>query len=511
MSRIADSEAPTAPNLQLYLPLPGHLEPPKGHSIPRKDRVFANRNLHLAEIDWVGFDMDYTLAIYEQHAMDTLSVRLTVERLIKRGYPERLKNLAFDTNFPIRGLLVDKDQGNILKLDRHKQVAKGFHGTRLLSQEEIDTLYHKNKLLYQTDRYHWIDTLFALCEVTSYASIVTALTDAGIEFDPRQLFVDVRTSIDEAHHDGSVYREVTQNLDRYLDRDPLLPATLHKLRSSGKKLFILTNSPWHYTNAIMSYLLEESGSRYPHWRNYFDIIICSAKKPLWFGDGTPFAERLPSLPPPDWGQVSDPGQTREVEGPLERGHVYEGGSLAEFEKRLGIGGHKVLYVGDHIYGDILRSKKDSTWRTALVIQELDREVEALKATVDLRARRRQLYELRPLYEDDLRYYQKLLKELPKDPENEHDRQKRAQIKAEIERQKLALAELEAEYTKVSKEHDRVFHEYFGPLLKEMNGLSVFGQQVETYADIYMRRVSSLNNYPPTQFFRSPHDLLPHEI
>jgi hypothetical protein len=45
----------------------------------------------------------------------------------------------------------------------------------------------------------------------------------------------------------------------------------------------------------------------------------------------------------------------------------------------------------------------------------------------------------------------------------------------------------------------------------MNGLSIFGQQVSQYADIYMRRVSCLGAYSPTQFFRSPHDLMPHEI
>lgn len=512
VSRPADSEAPRAPDLQLPLPLPGLLEPPPGGlSIPRKDRVFANRNLHLAEIEWVGFDMDYTLAIYEQNAMDTLSVRLTVERLIRRGYPESLRKLSFDTNFPIRGLLVDKERGNILKLDRHKQVAKGYHGTRLLERAEIDSLYHENKLRYQSDRYHWIDTLFALCEVTSYAAIVTALDDDKISFDPRQLFVDVRTSIDEAHQDGSVYREVTQNLDRYLDRDPELPATLHRLRSAGKKLFVLTNSPWHYTNTIMTYLLGDAGGRYPAWQGYFDIVICSARKPLWFADGTPFLERLPSLPPPDWGQSKVPGETKPVLGALERGRVYEGGSLSEFEARLGLAGRKVLYVGDHIFGDILRSKKDSTWRTALVIQELDQEIGALKTTLELRSRRRQLYEARPLIEDELRYYQKQLRDLPKEVEGLAAKQARAQVKSEIDRLKLELENLEAEYLSVSREHDRIFHEYFGPLLKEMNGLSVFGQQVETYADIYLRRVSCLGLYSPTQFFRSPHDLLPHEI
>ena len=62
---------------QLALPLSGltpHAEPTR---IPRTRRVFVNRNLKMAGIDWVGFDMDYTLAIYNQAEMDKLSIRAT--------------------------------------------------------------------------------------------------------------------------------------------------------------------------------------------------------------------------------------------------------------------------------------------------------------------------------------------------------------------------------------------------------------------------------------------------
>jgi hypothetical protein len=48
-------------------------------------------------------------------------------------------------------------------------------------------------------------------------------------------------------------------------------------------------------------------------------------------------------------------------------------------------------------------------------------------------------------------------------------------------------------------------------LKEHNEMSSFGLQVDLYADIYMRRVSCLGSYSPQQFFRSPYDLMPHEL
>jgi hypothetical protein len=42
-------------------------------------------------------------------------------------------------------------------------------------------------------------------------------------------------------------------------------------------------------------------------------------------------------------------------------------------------GPQVLYVGDHIYGDILRSKKTLGWRTMLVVPELEAELEVQAA------------------------------------------------------------------------------------------------------------------------------------
>lgn len=497
---------------QLSLPLPGLIErPPHGMSIDKQDRVYANRNLQFGAVQWIGFDMDYTLAIYRQEAMDALSVQLTAERLVQRGYPDFLINLNFDTRFPIRGLLVDKQLGNILKLDRHKAVHLGFHGTRKLSKEEIIDLYHAEKLRLESERFHWIDTLFALCEVTSYAAIITALEERGHDFDPNQLFHDVRAAIDQAHAEGAVYRHVTSDLEKYVEYDPLLPKTLHKLRSSGKRLFVLTNSPYHYTNSIMSYLLQSDKSHYQTWTQYFDVIVCSSKKPLWFKnlkptEALPFMRRSPDLAP-------ELPAVEVEDGPFERGVIYEGGCLQTFESRLKLGRSTVLYVGDHIYGDILRSKKDSNWRTALIVQELDQEIRALVATDGLRIRRRQLAEARPFFEDELRYYGAKFKKSARASslQTQEERLTRELAKRHIDRVRSELSQLEAEYELIEAQINQEFHPYWGSLLKEMNGLSIFGKQVNLYADIYMRRVSCLGIYSPTQFFRSPHDLMPHEI
>ena len=59
---------------------------------------------------------------------------------------------------------------------------------------------------------------------------------------------------------------------------------------------------------------------------------------------------------------------------FRKGGIYQGGNRAAFEKALRVYGENILYVGDHIYGDIVRSKKSALWRTALVVEELEDEV-----------------------------------------------------------------------------------------------------------------------------------------
>ncbi len=109
-------------------------------------------------------------------------------------------------------------------MDRHKGVLKGFHGLRLLAHDELDELYNHKRIRPHTPRYHWIDTLFALSEVTAYSAIVDALERRGVSLDYGAVFTDVRAAIDEAHRDGSVYAKVTADFPRYVQRDPELPA-----------------------------------------------------------------------------------------------------------------------------------------------------------------------------------------------------------------------------------------------------------------------------------------------
>lgn len=48
------------------------------------------------------------------------------------------------------------------------------------------------------------------------------------------------------------------------------------LRSSGRKLFLATNSLWDYTHVIMNFLLggRVGSEKSLDWLEYFDVVIC---------------------------------------------------------------------------------------------------------------------------------------------------------------------------------------------------------------------------------------------
>jgi 5'-nucleotidase len=505
----SQSEAPHTQ--QLVLPLDDFASRSQGHSIPRSTRVFCNRNLKMSGISWVGFDMDYTLAIYDQPAMDDLSIRATIAKLINRGYPDFIKTVPVSTQFPVRGLLIDKRFGHVLKMDRYKHVHKGYHGFRELTKEELKALYHSKKLRPATPRYHWIDTLYALSEVATYAALVDAMEKKGYAVDYSRLFTDIRECIDEAHRDGTILDEVSSNLPHFVHRDPNLAPALHKLRSAGKKLFLLTNSRKEYTEKMMTYLLGGAMSEYPTWRNFFDVVIVAATKPIFFTEKRPLQER-------------EGDALRPASPPLERGKVYEGGNLQDLERALGVTGDEIMYVGDHIYGDILRSKKDSAWRTVMIMQELETEIHAYEACKEDFATIEHLDEQRERLEDDLRYYQARIKELSRQIEHKQEGKtngvgvssseleaERMRFKRAVERIRGKLRQIDAELTALERRIDLRFHPYWGSLLKEGNEQSSFGKQVDDYACLYTSRVSNFLSYSPQQTFRSPRDVMAHEI
>lgn len=72
-------------------------------------------------------------------------------------------------------------------------------------------------------------------------------------------FQDVRNAVDYVHIQGDMKKKTIQNLEKYVRKDERIPMFLTRLRESGAKTFLLTNSDYNFTNKIMTYLFD-----FPH-------------------------------------------------------------------------------------------------------------------------------------------------------------------------------------------------------------------------------------------------------
>ena len=93
-----------------------------------------------------------------------------IKKFIEAGYPEELQRLEFKPSFAIRGLLVDRERGNLLKADAHKYVKAAYHGHQKLDKETRHNLYNRESI--KLDKFLSVDSFFALSEVQLFAELV---------------------------------------------------------------------------------------------------------------------------------------------------------------------------------------------------------------------------------------------------------------------------------------------------------------------------------------------------
>ncbi|PIE24099.1 MAG: HAD family hydrolase [Planctomycetota bacterium] len=473
-----------------------------GTEPPLPQRVFVNRALRLGSIDVIGFDLDWTLADYDRLPMEQLAFDLTRRRLVNsHGYPELVLDAEFRPDFPRRGLLIDKQTGAIVKMNRHHYVGRAFIGRRKLPAQERNRLFRREPIHPDDDRFYRADTLFELPELNLFAELVELASHGKLEVESyEQLFLDIRSSIDEIHRDGTLKERILANLSHYLPKDPDLILSLERLRLSGRKLLLLTNSEWFYTKALCEHLFNGVLSCVQDWRQLFDLVVCRTRKPLFFREENPFVEidqhgkKLGECPVPSFGRV------------------YEGGNRSGLMKLLNCPGERVLYVGDHIYGDVMASKQQGTWRTALIVRELEDELEARAGLEhDYRHLETLKYEIAAMGHrmdsvgDEIDLYQELA-EAGVDFDAKQIEAAR-QEHSSLETQHKALRLLAA------SRQERISHSYntlWGSLFKQGSNKSLFGAQVDDFACIYTSRVRNLLAYGCGHYFRVLRDPMMHE-
>lgn len=348
-------------------------------------------------------------------------------------------------------------------------------------------------------RWVFLNTLFSLSEATLFAQCVDLLDagELGSALGPRELYKIVRSAVDATHMEGALKAEIARDPKPFVELDPDLPLALLDLKTSGKKLLLITNSEWSFTRAMMSYAIEPYLPRGTSWRDLFELVVVSARKPDFFKGSSPLFEI-----------VNDEGLLSPVNGATKSGGAYLGGNVRIVERELGLSAEDILYVGDHLYADVHVTKDMLRWRTALVLRDLEAELAALEGFADKQAALSELMSSKERLEHE---YSKLRVELMRHEAGYgHGTPSPEELRAAMHRVRGELNELDERIAPLAQEAGSLQNERWGLLMRAGIDKSYFARQVERYADVYTSRVSNLLELTPFVYLRAPRVSLPHD-
>ncbi|MBI4615445.1 MAG: HAD-IG family 5'-nucleotidase [Planctomycetes bacterium] len=471
----------------------------KKRDLPPARRIYCNRTLNLRSIGAIGYDMDYTLVHYKTSEWERRAYEELGKKLGDQGFP--VESLSFDPDLVIRGLVVDRFLGNVVKADRFGYVKRAAHGTRLMDFDAQREAYSRTLVDLSSERFAFLNTLFEISEGSMYSQLVDFLEEGrlpGVK-GYADLHDRVRQSIDETHLEGELKAEIAARPDLYVETDPETALAILDQRRAGRKLLLITNSEWPYTRAMMSHAFDPHLPPGTTWRDLFSLVLVSARKPHFFTDALPFFE-----------VQSDDGLLRLGTGGLREGKVYVGGSASLVEKCLGLSGSEILYVGDHLYVDVRITTEVRRWRTALVVRELEEELAAFDAFRETERKLAFLMAEKESLEFEASQTRLALQRLQGGYGPRPDRP-RAELEAELGRLRARLAALDPEIAPLARAAGEIGSARWGPLLRAGADKSHFARQLERYADIYLSRVSNFLHETPFVYLRSTPGRLPHDL
>ncbi|CAD6239133.1 unnamed protein product [Miscanthus lutarioriparius] len=460
--------------------------------------IFCTRTLNLRSISVVGYDMDYTLIHYNVMAWEGRAYDYGMDNLKSMGFP--VDDLKFDPDLVIGGLVIDKEKGNLVKADRFGYVKRAMHGTQMLSTRAVSEIYGRELVdLRKESRWEFLNTLFSVSEAVMFMQMVDKL-DQGLvpaelgPLDYKGLYNAVSKALFRAHVEGQLKREIMAEPERFVEPDPELPLALLDQREAGKKLLLITNSDYHYTNKMMNHAFNRFLPNDVGWRDLFEMVIVSARKPEFF-----------QLSHPLYEVVTDDGLMRPC-FKVKSGGLYSGGSAQMVEKSLDIHGDEILYVGDHIYTDVSQSKVHLRWRTALICRELEDEFDALVKSHDQKEKLVTLIQQKESVGDLFNQLRLALQRRS----NSRPAQTLAatcmddqELTESMQKLLIVMQRLDEKIGPMLEADGELFNKRWGWLSRA--GLwdkSHLTRQIEKYADIYTSRVSNFLHYTPFMYFQS---------
>ena len=340
------------------------------------------------DVDVIGFDIDFTLLLYNKKHMTHLIYDSLCEFLIKhKNYPEKIRyseNKDFVDAFSCKNIVIDYKRGNALKLRKDKSIIKAYHGKKELTKEEIYSQYENGtfsvfniSIFYNSDFCINIDSfqpqnvaLFLICVdlfdkgelniIKDYEDIIKNIGD-GMNFNYKiNSFEDFSTF-------GYYFPEIYKHPELYLYTKYNCEALLDKLRKKGKTLFFATNSNYSYSHYILEKVLGEN------YHDYFDLCFYKSCKPGFFQDpkeSNPKCYFYNDQQEISCTEMSDDTYKKIYEG----NHILTGGSyvLVEhfFQKMLNKNELKCVFVGDNIMGDCEVPSRLKNWESVFIFDDI---------------------------------------------------------------------------------------------------------------------------------------------
>lgn len=343
----------------------------------------SEKKFSLADYDCIGFDLDNTIVKYNVKNMIYHEYEVLAEFLITKGYSkEALRRPVEDgSDFMQKGLILDFERGNLLRVCPDGTIQIASHGTTFLTKQEIIDIYGETKRWEVTDVYckdmlvAWNGTMselirtcldyFDMPAALAFARIVDAI---DIEKGERQKKYSVWPDILDgliSMYDRSLFDTnesqyfvgLQSNPSKFIYKcDQSVLEWLKKLKQK-KKTFLVTGSHVDFASLTAGYALG------PNWKDYFDVIVCFSKKPGFFTMNRPFLQ-LDGIK-----ETSSVSFTK-----MEPGTVYTQGSFSELKKFMARlcdkEDPKVVYAGDNLIQDVFTPNKHMKLDTIAIVEEM---------------------------------------------------------------------------------------------------------------------------------------------
>ncbi|HXV14279.1 MAG TPA: 5'-nucleotidase domain-containing protein [Candidatus Krumholzibacteria bacterium] len=306
--------------------------------------LVVNRPIDLGEIEAVGFDLDHTLALYDDAAVNALAMAEALHLLVEhRGYRARDIALAAPVGDAgtARALAIDLANAHVVKLDASRRVRVARRAGEWLQDDEIGRA-HPERVPERDDVVHPLSSAFDVPTLWLFEAVTrghAAAEHVAPALDAVRVCRDVRQMLDLSHTRGELKSHLARDLERFVT--PVAGATerLLEWRRAGKRLFVVTNSDLAFATEVLDLVIG------PAWRDIFSVVSTSSGKPSFFA-------------------------AADARAAAPRGDVVrEGATARELEAVLGARGERVLYVGDNARADIAPARSFG-WKTVHVVAEL---------------------------------------------------------------------------------------------------------------------------------------------